>query len=193
MYAAEFLPEKVFLRFIARHYDAIDHQADRCFRNQVVWRTEGESVVLEAHYSPPGETLPYVLIRSAKPKEPLPETVATTVQALFDEIYKEERLGHVQRELIEVGKPSRLRATGPYVFRCEMLELPATRNRPAKTVPKFTIVFNGVDLGSTWKSLVGLGHLHRLIRQPGKLIPVGDFFRAERSDAAKDYRFREER
>ena len=63
MYAAEFLPEKVFLRFIARHYDAIDHHADRCFRNQVVWRTEGESVLLEAHYSPPGATLPHILIR----------------------------------------------------------------------------------------------------------------------------------
>ena len=65
MYMAEFLPEKVFLRFIARHYDAIDHHADRCFRNQVVWRTEGESVLLEAHYSPPGATLPHILIRSA--------------------------------------------------------------------------------------------------------------------------------
>jgi hypothetical protein len=27
-----------------------------------------------------------------------------------------------------------------------MLELPATRNRPAKPVPKFTIVLGGVDL-----------------------------------------------
>ena len=118
--------------------------------------------------------------------------MATTVKALFDEIYKEERLGHVRRELTQVGKPSRLRATGRYVFRCEMIELPETRNRAAKMVPKFTIVFNGVDLGSTWSSLVGLGHLHRLIRQPGKLIPVGDFFRAERSDAAKEYQYREE-
>ena len=121
-----------------------------------------------------------------------PKRCATTVKALFDEIYKEERLGHVQRELTKVGKPSRLRATGRYVFRCEMLELPETRNRPAKTVPKFTIVFSGVDLGSTWSSLVGLGHLHLLIRQPGKLIPVGEFSRAERSDAAKGYKFRQE-
>jgi hypothetical protein len=191
MYAAEFLPEKVFLRFIARRYDAIDHHADRCFRNQVVWRTEGESVLLEAHYSPPGAALPYILIRSAT-KQPLSETVPTTVKALFDEIYKEERLGHVERELTKVGKPSRLRATGGYVFRCEMLELPATRNRPAKTVPKFTIVLGGVDLGSTWSCLVGLGHLHLLIRQPGKLIAVGEFSRAERSDAAKGYKFRQE-
>ena len=73
-----------------------------------------------------------------------------------------------------------------------MLELPATRNRPAKTVPKFTIVFSGVDLGLTWSCLVGLGYLHLLIRQPGKLIAVGDFFRAERSDAAKGYKFRQE-
>src|SRR5208282_2355716 len=97
-----------------------------------------------------------------------------------------ERLGHVQRELTEAGKPSRLRANGPYVFRCEMLELPKTRNRAAKTVPKFTIVFNGVELGSTWRPLVGLGHLHRLIRQPGKLIPVADFTVADRGDAAVD-------
>jgi GTPase SAR1 family protein len=77
MYTAEFLPEKVFLRFIARHYNAIDHHVDRCFRNQVVWRTEGESVLLEAHYSPPGATLPHVLIRTATPpKQPRSETVA---------------------------------------------------------------------------------------------------------------------
>jgi hypothetical protein len=193
MYTAEFLPEKMFLRFIARHYNAIDHHVDRCFRNHVVWRTEGESVLLEAHYSPPGATLPHILIRTATPpKQPRSETVATTVKALFDEIYKEERLGHVRPELTQVGKPSRLRATGRYVFRCEIIELPKTPNRAAKTVPKFTIVFNGVELGSTWSSLVGLGHLHRLIRQAGELIPVGDFFRAERSDAAKEYRYREE-
>ena len=94
MYTAEFLPEKVFLRFIARHYDSIDHHPDRCFRNQVVWRTESESVLLEAHYSPSGAALPHILIRSAT-KQPLSETVPTTVKALFDEIYKEERLGHV--------------------------------------------------------------------------------------------------
>ena len=41
-------------------------------------------------------------------------------------------------------------------------------------VPKFTIVFNGVELGSTWSFLVGLGYLHRLIRQPGIMIPVDD-------------------
>jgi hypothetical protein len=58
--------------------------------------------------------------------------------------------------------------------------------------PKFTIVFSCVDLGSTWKSLVGLGHLHRLIRQPGIKIHVDDFFGAQRHDAAKDYRYREE-
>jgi len=89
-------------------------------------------------YSPPGATLPYVLIRSEKPKQSLPETVAATVQALFDEIYKEERLSHVRRELTKAGKPSRLRANGPYVFRCEILELPKTRNRDAKMVPKFS-------------------------------------------------------
>lgn len=182
MYASAFLPEKVFLRFIARQYDSIDQQAAQCFRNEIVWRKGDADVVLEAHYSPAGETLPYVLIRSAKPQEPVPETVAATVQALFDEIYKEERLGHVQRELIEFGKPSRLRAHGPYVFRCEMID----------GRPKFTIVFNGVDLGSSWKSLVGLGHLQRLIRQPGIKIHVDDFFRAGRGDAAKDYRYREE-
>ena len=192
MYTAEFLPEKVFLRFIARHYSAIDHHADRCFRNQVVWRTEGESILLEAHYSPPGATLPHILIRTTTPpKQPRSEMVATTVKALFDEIYKEERLVHVQPELTQVGKPSRLRATGRYVFRCEMLELLKTPNRAAKMVPKFTIVFNGVDLGSTWSSLVGLGHLHRLIRQAGELIPVGEFSRTERGDAARDYKFRQ--
>lgn len=182
MYATTFLPEKVFLRFIARQYDSIDHQAIRCFRNQIVWRKGDVGVVLDAHYSPAGETLPYVLIRSVNPKESLPETVATTVQALFDEIYKEERLGHVQRELIEFGKPSRRRAHGPYVFRCEMIQRRA----------KYTIVFNGIDLGSTWKSLVGLGHLHRLICQPGIKIHVDDFFRAERVVPARDYRYREE-
>jgi GTPase SAR1 family protein/Leucine-rich repeat (LRR) protein len=192
MVRAQLLPEKVFLRFIARHYDAIDHHAGRCFRNQVAWRTESESVLLEAHYSPPGATLPYVLIRSEKPKQSLPETVAATVQALFDEIYKEERLSHVRRELTKAGKPSRLRANGPYVFRCEILELPKTRNRDAKMVPKFTIWFNGVELDFPWRSLKGLGYLYRLIRQPGELIPVGDFFRAERSDAAKGYKFRQE-
>jgi Leucine-rich repeat (LRR) protein/GTPase SAR1 family protein len=189
MYTAEFLPEKVFLRFIARHYDAIDHHADRCFRNRVVWQTEGESVFLEAHYSPPGATLPHILIGSAT-NQPLSKMVAPTVKTLFDEIYKEERLGHVRRELTEGGKPARLRATGRFVFRCEMMELPATRNRPAKSVPEFTIVWGGVDLGSTWSSLKGLGYLHRLIRQPGKLIPVGEFSRTERSDAAKRYKFR---
>jgi GTPase SAR1 family protein len=182
MYASAFLPEKVFLRFIARQYDSIDRQAARCFRNQIAWRKGDADVVLEAHFSPAGETLPYVLIRSAKPKESVPETVATTLQALFDEIYKEERLGHVQRELIEFGKPSRLRAHGPYVFRWERMDGRS----------KFTIVFSGIDLGSTWKSLVGLGHLHRLIRQPGIKIHVDDFFRAERGDAAKEYRYREE-
>jgi len=192
MVMADLLPEKMFLRFIARHYDAIDHHAARCFRNQVVWRTGSESVLLEAHYSPPGATLPHILIRSATPNQPIAETVAATLKALFQEIYRDERLGHVHIELTQVGKPTRLRATGRYVFRCEILELPATRNRPAKMVPKFTIVFNGVDLGSTWSSLVGLGHLHRLIRQPGKLIAVGDFSRAERSDAAKGYKFRQE-
>jgi len=193
MYTAEFLPEKVFLRFIARHYDAIDQQADRCFRNQVVWRKLDLDVVLEAHYSPAGVTLPYVLIRSEKPKQSLPETVAATVQALFDEIYKEERLSHVQRELIQAGKPSRLRANGPYVFRCEMVERPATRNRPSKMVPKFTIWFGGVELDFPWSSLVGLGYLHRLIRQSGQLIHVDEFSRVERSDAAKGYRFRQEK
>jgi hypothetical protein len=182
MYATEFLPEKVFLRFIARQYDSIDQQAGRCFRNQIVWRKGDADVALEAHYSPAGETLPYVLIRSAKPKESVPETVAVTIQALFDEIYKEERLGHVQSELIEFGKPSRRRAHGPYVFRCEMMD----------GRPKYTIVFSGIDLGSTWKSLVGLGHLQRLIRQPGIKIHVDDFFRAERGDAASDYRYRQE-
>ncbi len=190
MYLAELLPEKMFLRFIAGQYDAIDHHADRCFRNQVVWRMEGENVLLEAHYSPPGAMLPHILIRSTKSKQLPPETVAATVRALFDEIYKEERLGHVERELTQVGKPVTLRAKGRYVFRCEILELPKTRNRPAKMVPKFAIVFNEVDLGSTWSSLVGLSHLHRLIRQPGKLIPVGEFTRTERSDAARDYKFR---
>jgi GTPase SAR1 family protein len=191
MYATAFLPEKVFLRFTVRQYDSIDHHAARCFRNQIVWRKGDVGVVLEAHYSPPGETLPYVLIRSATPKASVPGTVAATVQALFDEIYKEERLGHVQRELIEFGKPSRLRVHGPYVFRCEMHERPATRKRPAKRVPRFAIVFNGVDLGSSWSSLVGLGHLHRLIQQPGKLIAVGEFTRTQRSDAARDYKFRQ--
>jgi hypothetical protein len=71
-----------------------------------------------------------------------------------------------------------------------MHELPATRNRPAKRVPEFTIVLSGVDLGTEWKSLVGLGHLHLLIRDPGRLIPVGEFLRTERSDAAKRYKFR---
>lgn len=181
MYATTFLPEKVFLRFIARQYDSIDCQAAQCFRNRIVWRKDDVSVVLEAHYSPTDETPPFVLIRSATPKKTLPEAVARAVQALFDEIYKEERLGHVQRELIEFGKPSKLRAHGPYVFRCEMI-----RGRP-----KFTIIFGGVDLGSTWKSLVGLGHLRRLIRQPGRMIHADDFFRAERVVAKKDYRYLE--
>ena len=173
-------------------YDAIDHHADRCFRNQVVWRKEWRERFVGGPLQSAGcgaAAHPHTV---RERKQPLPETVATTVKALFDEIYKEERLGHVERELTQVGKPSRLRATGGYVFRCEMLELPATRNRPAKTVPKFTIVLGGVDLGSTWSCLVGLGHLHLLIRQPGKLIAVGEFSRAERSDAAKGYKFRQE-
>jgi GTPase SAR1 family protein/uncharacterized small protein (DUF1192 family) len=186
MYKAEFLPEKVFLRFIARHYDAIDHHADQCFRNQVIWKADGESVSLEAHFSPPGAALPYILIRSTTSKQPLPDAVAATVKVLFDEIYNEERLGHARRELTQVGKPGTLRANGPYVFRCEMQKLPATRNRKAKMVAKFTIVFNGTELGFPWRSLVGLGHLHRLISQPGKLFHVDDFFLAKRRDAAGD-------
>ncbi|WP_162667693.1 hypothetical protein [Gemmata massiliana] len=105
-YEVEFLPEKVFLRFVAKEYDVIRNHLSRCFRNQVIWNVSGtDEVRLEAHYSPPGNTRPYILIRSATAQCSVPEKLATRIQVLLDEIYEVEEPKSPLPALVRIGEP----------------------------------------------------------------------------------------
>ena len=179
-YSAEFLPEKVLLRFIAQQYRAIDTRTGHCFRNRVTWRRGEHEVVLEAHFSPSGGTRPYVLIRPAATEGTVSEWVAATIGVLLDEIFVDEGLGEVRRELRPAGES---RLNGQFVFR----KLPPTRHGP-KAKPSFSIIFDGVDLGSNWRFLTGLEYLHTLVCHPGQPCFVRDLA----PDARAAYRFQQD-
>jgi hypothetical protein len=178
-YSAEFLPEKIMMRFIAQQYRMIDTRTDHCFRNRVIWRRGEHEVVLEAHFSPSGGTRPYVLIRPATTEGTVSESVAATIGVLLDEIFVDEGLGEVRRELRPAGES---RLNGQFVFR----KLPPTRRGP-KAKPSFSIIFDGVDLGSNWQFLTGLEYLHTLICHPGQPCFVRDLA----PDARAAYRFQQ--
>jgi hypothetical protein len=113
-YTVDFLPEKVFLRFIEEEYNSIEQRADRFFRNQLDWNTTGGEIRLEAHYSPPGNTRPYILIRSA-PERPDAKKKAEHVKFLFDQIYKKEGLRDIKSELVRVGESEQPTISSPMV------------------------------------------------------------------------------
>jgi len=179
-YSAEFLPEKIMLRFIAQQYRAIDTRAGHCFRNRVIWRRGEHEVLLEAYFSPSGGTRPYVLIRPVSADEVVPETIAMSIGLLFDEIFMDEGLGEVRQDLRPAGES---RSEGQYVFR---KLLPTGRG--AKANSKFSIIFDGVNLGSNWRFLTGLEYLHTLIRCSGEPCYVRDLAPDDRTT----YRFQQD-
>jgi hypothetical protein len=172
------------LRFIAEQYRSIDTRIGECFRNLVVWKRGEQSIILESHFSPPGGTRPYLLIRPVSADEEVSESVAANVGLLLDEIFVDEGLGDVRRELAPDVEG---RLDGKFVFR--RLPMPVRRGEIVK--PKFSIVFDGVDLGFDWDHLNGLEYLHVLIRQPGEPCHVQTLSSATTSDNRNDYRIKQ--
>ncbi len=174
-YSAPFLPERVFLRFVAEVYRSLTRPADRCDRNRVVMTLAGHRVVIEARYSPRGHTWPSLSIRSESGGD-LPKAVADSFRRDIDRLFADEGFDPADHPLEQVGdRPAA--GNDRFVFLCNECPPAGLGQEPEY---EFTIVYDGVDLAATrnkqgrypWKKQQGLRQLRWLIQNAGRDVSV---------------------
>jgi hypothetical protein len=103
---ADFLPEKIFLRYIAEHYHLIEKPSKECFRNEVVLcdKSEGTVTLIHPAYSPAGGARPYldVAIRSADAD--VRKMACEVLRRAFAALFEREELGRVRLTIARTEK-----------------------------------------------------------------------------------------
>lgn len=172
------LPEKVFLRFLAKHWDDLKDKDRKCFRNEGILRVGDHQteVLVHAVYSPPNGLMPRLEI-IVNPmdanKESRAVMTAEWVRQEIREICKDEDLGY-QDVTLHQGREARVDTVshGKNVFR---------RVAQSKRWAVYDLFFEGQGKrGARMGSSLGMYYLMCLLRQgkqadgTGKAIAASD-------------------
>ena len=106
---ADYLPEKVFLRFVADNYKRIKRPTKECFRNEVQLKEKVEDqsipVLVYPSYSPAEGEKPYLAIHIQCADQSIGEKITYALQHEISKIYEKEAL-NVRLTCNKQGEPS---------------------------------------------------------------------------------------
>jgi hypothetical protein len=104
---ADFLPEKIFLRYIAEHYHHIEKPSKECFRNEVVLcdKSEGTAILIHPAYSPAGGARPYLDVAVRSADADVRKMACEVLRREFAALFEREGLGRVRLTIARTEKP----------------------------------------------------------------------------------------